>query len=90
MINSTIKEKYESSLKVFPRITSLIKSNETNIKHKAKIFSTNEMHVGACKQQGPLRGSLAGYEQECNARKVNCSCVYSVYILKPVLSGRNL
>ena len=27
---------------------------------------------------------------ECNARKVICSCVYSVYILKPVLSGRNL
>ena len=26
---------------------------------------------------------------ECNARKVICSCVYSVYILKPVLSGRN-
>ena len=22
--------------------------------------------------------------------KVNCSCVYSAYILKPVLSGRNL
>ena len=25
-----------------------------------------------------------------NARKVNCGCVYSAYILKPVLSGRNL
>ena len=24
--------------------------------------------------------------QCCNARKVNCSCVYSAYILKPVLS----
>ena len=24
-----------------------------------------------------------------NARKVDCSCVYSAYILKPVLSGRN-
>ena len=31
-----------------------------------------------------------GIGQGCNARKVNCSCVYSVYILKPVLSGRNL
>ena len=30
--------------------------------------------------------SIQGY----NARKVNCSCVYSAYILKPVLSGRNL
>ena len=29
---------------------------------------------------------LQGY----NARKVNCGCVYSAYILKPVLSGRNL
>ena len=28
--------------------------------------------------------------QECNARKVNCGRVYSAYILKPVLSGRNL
>jgi len=26
----------------------------------------------------------------CNARKVNCSCVHSAYILKPVLSERNL
>ena len=25
-----------------------------------------------------------------NARKDNCSCVYSAYILKPLLSGRNL
>ena len=28
--------------------------------------------------------------QGYNARKVNCSCVYSAYILKPVLSRRNL
>ena len=28
--------------------------------------------------------------QGTNARKVNCGCVYSAYILKPVLSGRNL
>jgi len=27
--------------------------------------------------------------QGTNARKVNCSCVYSAYILKPVLSGQN-
>ena len=25
-----------------------------------------------------------------NARKVNCGCVYSAYILKPVFWGRNL
>ena len=29
----------------------------------------------------------AGFRQDTNARKVNCNCVYSVYILKPVLSG---
>ena len=28
--------------------------------------------------------------QGFNARKVNCSSVYSAYILKPVLSGRSL
>ena len=28
--------------------------------------------------------------QGCNARKVNCGRVYSEYILKPVLFGRNL
>ena len=32
----------------------------------------------------------AAYLHMDNARKVNCSCVYSAYILKPVLSGRNL
>ena len=31
-----------------------------------------------------------GTGQGCNVRKVNCSFVYSAYILKPVLSGRNL
>ena len=30
------------------------------------------------------------FSQGCNVRKVNCGCVYSAYILKPVLSGRNL
>ena len=30
------------------------------------------------------------YIQEFNVRKVNCSCVYSAYTLKPVLSGWNL
>ena len=33
-----------------------------------------------------VKSVLQGY----NERKVNCSCVYSAYILKPVLSGRNL
>ena len=30
------------------------------------------------------------YAQGNNARKVNCGCAFSVYILKPVLSGRYL
>ena len=34
--------------------------------------------------------SYENYHQGYNARKVNCSCVYSAYILKPVLSGPNL
>ena len=34
-----------------------------------------------------LRATL---DQGTNARKVNCGRVYSAYILKPVLSGRNL
>ena len=33
---------------------------------------------------------LSAIIQGCNARKVNCSCVDSAYILKTVLSGRNL
>ena len=36
------------------------------------------------------RLSIVYQNQGYNARKVNCSCVYSAYILKPVLSGRNL
>ena len=31
-----------------------------------------------------------GMKQGTNARKVNCGCVYSAYILIPVFSGRNL
>ena len=34
--------------------------------------------------QSDLR-ARAGCEQGTNARKINCSCVYSAYILKPVL-----
>ena len=33
---------------------------------------------------------LYRYDQECNARKVNCGRVHSAYILKLGLSGRNL
>ena len=37
-----------------------------------------------------VRGIEHILQQGYNARKVNCSCVYSAYILKPVLSWRNL
>ena len=44
---------------------------------------------------GYMQGTKArkvndGYMQGTKARKVNCGRVYSAYILKPVLSGRNL
>ena len=38
--------------------------------------------------------SLCNIEENCTqgkkARKINCCCVFSAYILKPVLSGRCL
>ena len=40
--------------------------------------------------EAALNIALYSYTQGCNVRKVNCGCVYSAYILKPVLSGRNL
>ena len=45
MINSTIKGKHGSSLKIFPRVISLLKSYDTDIKHKADIFSTDEVQI---------------------------------------------
>ena len=50
----------------------------------------------ACVYISPRNCSLVGhfklpaYIPWFGARKVNCSCVYSAYILKPVLSGLNL
>jgi len=42
------------------------------------------------KFQTNLKLRIQGINQGCNARKVNCGRVYSAYILKPVLFGRNL
>ena len=42
--------------------------------------------LGACFLLNKKEALSQGY----NVRKVNCNCVYSVYTLKPVLSGRNL
>ena len=43
-----------------------------------------------CLQDITLLSPKLKTEQGTNARKVNCSCVYTAHILKPVLSGRNL
>ena len=46
-----------------------------------------------CKNKACCDGKTIGLlrpAQGTNARKANCSRVYFVYILKPVLSGRNL
>ena len=39
MINSVCKEKYGDTLKKFPRVTSLLKSFDTDVKNKADVFS---------------------------------------------------
>ena len=44
-----------------------------------------------CKEEREMelfQRNMQGYDAY-DARKVNYSCVYSAYILKPVLSGRN-
>ena len=46
--------------------------------------------VPGAKFNAPFSRLVFQLFQGCNARKVNCGCVYSAYILKPVLSGRNL
>ena len=43
MVNSFVKGKYGKSLQTMPRITSLIKSFDTDIKNKAFIFSKDEI-----------------------------------------------
>ena len=53
---------------------------------KAFNFVSNKCTAAVCWRHK----NKAYSEQGCNVRKVNCGCVYSAYILKPVLSGRNL
>ena len=38
MLNSVIKSKYGMSLKAYIRVTMLIKSYDTDVKRKAKVF----------------------------------------------------
>ena len=50
------------------------------------IFQTNYI----ARSEFEITKDYMDCKQGCNVRKVNCGCVYSAYILKPVLSGRNL
>ena len=53
-------------------------------------FNNGETHTNKHFRVRKTIFHIFDQSQGCNARKVNCSCVYSAYILKPVLSGRNL
>jgi len=53
-----------------------------------KIKEKSERKNACLKFDASFHGSFK--PRMYNARKVNCSCVYSAYILKPVFSGRNL
>jgi integrase len=43
MINSTCKGKYGDTLKKFPRVTSLLKAYDTDVKKKAAVFSKDDL-----------------------------------------------
>ena len=43
MVNSVCKGKYGSCLQKHPRITSLLKSYDTDVKKKAAVFSQEEV-----------------------------------------------
>ena len=69
---------------------NFLKKNENFIKEKfvEKNFDfLSRPPMSVHKKCQPNRSSGS---QGYNAEKVNCSCVYSAYISKPVLSGRNL
>ena len=53
---------------------------------KKKYLDFILISLGACFLLNKKEALSQGY----NVRKVICSCVYSAYTLKPVLSGRNL
>ena len=45
MINGVFKEKYGFSLKQYPRLTTLLKSFDTDTKKKAQIFTKEEIDI---------------------------------------------
>ena len=55
-----------------------------------KMVSLKGLYSVGCVTSTDQISLQSGSTQGCNVRKVNCSFVYSAYILKPVLSGRNL
>ena len=56
--------------------------------HKVNTYSGYTVHTVHIYSDCTLHKDYSA--QGCNVRKVNCSFLYSAYILKPVLSGRNL
>ena len=62
-------------------------NNDLNLRCKGYNKSIPNVYWGTHKTVEQVNGCMI---QGYNARKVNCSCVYSACILKPVLSGRNL
>ena len=53
-----------------------------------EIISFNGLFIDLTKNKHECK-KTDNIHQGCNVRKVNCSFVYSAYILKPVFSGRN-
>ena len=53
-------------------------------------FYTSQILEQPLESLKTLRFKNEPQNQGYNARKASCSCVYSVYILKPVLYRRNL
>ena len=45
MINAIIKSKYGVNLKSYPRVTTLLKSFDTDIKQKAAVFSQEDIYA---------------------------------------------
>ena len=62
MLNSVCKGKYSERLQKFPRITSLLKSYNGDVKKKAAVFEEGDLKTLICGSSGPLYSILAGEE----------------------------
>ena len=45
MINAIIKSKYGVNLKSYPRVTTLLKSFDTDVKQKASVFTQEDIYA---------------------------------------------